>query len=316
MTVFISWSGERSKAIAHVFKKHLEYVIQGLPTFMSDKDIASGTQWFQEINDKLREASFGIVCVTPENLEKPWLSFEAGALGNQAQRSRVVPVVFGMSKDNLPSPLNGFNAVDLDEEGFVKLIQSMHEARGVSTAWPIIEAAAHREWPEIDSELATIAGPETGADPAPSFDMEGAVKEMRGLLRDLVDRRDGRRADADLDTATDAAWRRFERRTLIDSAVLDPIQADVEIRRARLLRSHGGSPGLASELAKPSLGLVAKINTLLSDYALGDESARAQLLELGVDPDSTSPLRDHVVDRIAAMQQAAESLEDDQKHAD
>jgi hypothetical protein len=323
MTVFISWSGDRSKAIAHVFKKHLEYVIQGLPTFMSDKDIASGAQWFQEINDKLHAASFGIVCVTPENLEKPWLSFEAGALGNQASKSRVVPVVFGMSKENLPSPLNGFHAVDLDEEGLVKLIHSIHEAREVTTNWDIIETAARREWPAIQTELNGIPEPTAGADPAPSFDIEGAVKEMRGLLRDLVDRRDARRVDAEaIETASDAAWRReVERRALdaegLSSApLLDPIQADLVRRRARLIREHGVSPGLASELSKPSLGLVATINGLLNDYLHGDESARAGLLKLGVDPESTSPLRDHIADRIAAIQRDANTLEDDQKHAD
>lgn len=320
MTVFISWSGDRSKAVAHVFKKHLEYVIQGLPTFMSDKDIASGTQWFQEINDNLRDATFGIVCVTPENLDRPWLSFEAGALGNQAERSRVVPVVFDMSKDNLPSPLNGFNAVDLDEDGFLRLVQSIHEARKVATKWAIVEASAHRLWPDIQADLEAIPASADHAAPAPGFDMEGAIKEMRGLLRDLVDRR----IAADVD-ATDAelAFRQAQLiRTVRDSTGLpsvhrlDPIQQDIIARRARLLHAADGSPGLASELAKPSLGLVAHINSLLNAYLHGDESARDELRELGVDPDSKSPLRDHVADRIAAIQRAANELEDDQPHAD
>lgn len=271
MTVFISWSGERSKAIAHVFKKHLEYVIQGLPTFMSDKDIASGTQWFQEINDKLRDASFGIVCATPENLDKPWLSFEAGALGNQALRSRVVPVVFGMSKDDLPSPLNGFNAVDLDEEGFVKLIQSIHEAREVSTSWPIIEAAAHREWPDIASELAALPEPATGAEPAPSFNLEGSIKEIRGLLRDLVDR---------------------------DSP--QPINGREYLRLENNLRErlHGSTANswiAAAEVNRMPKGLFARINALLHAYEQGDETAHADLIRLGFDPENSSPALEAVL---------------------
>lgn len=320
MTVFISWSGDRSKAVAHVFKKHLEYVIQGLPTFMSDKDIASGTQWFQEINDRLREATFGIVCVTPENLERPWLSFEAGALGNQAERSRVVPVVFGMVKDNLPSPLNGFNAVDLNEDGFLRLVQSIHEARKVPTKWAIVEASAHRLWPDIEADLQAIPTPAEHVAAPPGFDMEGAIKEMRGLLRDLVDRQMTAGLEA---SAAEAALRQTHLiRTVRDSAglpsarKLDPIQQDIVARRARMLRDAGGSPGLASELAKPSLGLVAHINSLLNAYLHGDESARDELRELGVDPDATSPLRDHVAERIAEIQRAANELEDDQPHAD
>lgn len=320
MTVFISWSGDRSKAVAHVFKKHLEYVIQGLPTFMSDKDIASGTQWFQEISDKLRDATFGIVCVTPENLERPWLSFEAGALANQAERSRVVPVVFGMSKENLPSPLNGFNAVDLNEEGFLRLIESIHEARKVSTKWAIVEASAHRLWPDVQADLKMIAAPADDAAPAPGFDIEGALKEMRGLLRDLVDRQ----MTVGLEpSAAELALRQAHLfRTVRDSArlpsarKLDSTERDFMERRARILHAANGSPGVASELAKPSLGLVATINSLLSAYLHGDESARDDLLELGVDPDSGSPLRDHLADQITVLQRAASELEDDQPRAD
>ncbi|MDR6169661.1 toll/interleukin-1 receptor domain-containing protein [Curtobacterium sp. SORGH_AS_0776] len=308
MTVFISWSGERSKAIAHVFASHLEYVIQGLPTFMSDKDIASGVQWFQEISDKLREATFGIICVTPDNLDKPWLSFEAGALGNQAPRSRVVPVAVGLSKEDLPSPLNGFNAVDLNEDGFVRLIKSIHEARDVATAWPIIESAARREWPEIAKELDAVPTPPVAVETERPFDMESAVKEMRGLLRSLVEQRYTPRPLSDLE-AFEARIAEQARRDL-------RLGTDARSQRSRFIREDAISPGLASELAKPSLGLVATINGLLADYLHGDKSARERLLELGVDPDSTTPLRDHVAERISAIQRAAAEIEDDQKHAD
>jgi hypothetical protein len=286
MTVFISWSGPRSKAIAHVFKKHLEYVIQGLPTFMSDKDIASGTQWFQEINDKLHEATFGIVCATPENLERPWLSFEAGALANQAERSRVVPVVFGMNKDNLPAPLNGFNGVDLDEDGFLRLIESIHEALKITTKWPIVKASAHRLWPEIEADLEAIPAPSDAEAPAPGFDMEDAVKEMRGLLRDLVGRKDGALPESD------PSWRAWNERTYLDRR---PSQTKV----------------LPSAFGRPSAGLIGQINGLLHAYVNGDESARAGLLELGIDPDERSPIHD-----LAAAQRAASSVEHDRAHSD
>lgn len=286
MTVFISWSGKRSKAIAHVFKKHLEYVIQGLPTFMSDKDIASGTQWFQEISDKLREASFGIVCVTPENLDQPWLSFEAGALGNQAQRSRVVPVVYDMSKEDLPSPLSGFNAVDLDEEGFVRLIQSIHEARAVPTAWPIIEAAARREWPDIESELAVIPEPTKGADPAPSFNLENAFKEMRGLLRDLVDRQG-------------------TPRSIIDT------EADLANERQYL---RGGAGVGIERFGRPTSSITRELKRLLHAYQQGDDSAHKELRELGFDPEKRSALLDLIAREDVARARATGSTGHDNGH--
>ncbi len=285
MTVFISWSGPRSKAVAHVFKKHLEYVIQGLPTFMSDKDIASGTQWFQEINDKLREATFGIVCATPENLERPWLSFEAGALANQADRSRVVPVVFGMKKDNLPSPLNGFNGVDLDEDGFLRLIESIHEALEITTKWAIVEASAHRLWPEIEADLEAIPAPSNAAAPVPAFDMEDAVKEMRGLLRDLVDRQGATYVPAEMEPA----WN--------DRTYLTP----------------GGKARRRFSSIPPEVITLGQVNALLHAHDQGEESAREDLMRIGIDPDKRSPFREALADKV---RRAQASTEHDQGHAE
>lgn len=288
MTVFISWSGPRSKAVAHVFKKQLEYVIQGLPTFMSDKDIASGTQWFQEINDKLREATFGIVCATPENLERPWLSFEAGALANQADRSRVVPVVFGMKKDNLPSPLNGFNGVDLDEDGFLRLISSIHEALKITTKWEIVKASAQRLWPEIEAELDAIPTPSNAAAPVPAFDIEDAVKEMRGLLRDLVDRQEATYVPAEMDHA----WQN-------DRTYFTPA--------GKARRRLSGIPAETITLGR--------VNALLHAYEQGDATARAKLIDLGFDPEERSPVRDAVAARNAEVR-AANSNAHDRGHVD
>jgi hypothetical protein len=291
MTVFISWSGERSKAVAHAFKKHLEYVIQGLPTFMSDKDIASGTQWFQEINEKLRKATFGIVCVTPENLEQPWLSFEAGALGNQAEQSRVVPVVFGMSKDNLPSPLNGFHAVDLDEDGFLRLIQSIHEALEYTTKLTVVESAAHSLWPEIEAELKAIPARSDAVAPAPDFDMEDAIKEMRGLLRDLVGRKEEGLPD------------------------LDP-EWLARMERGFMQQRHSAARAAVSPFGRPSVSRVGQINALLHAYSEGDLEARAELIQLGVDPEKESPFLAAVSKRKAEERRAASSEEHDQGHLD
>jgi hypothetical protein len=285
MTVFISWSGPRSKAIAHVFKKHLEYVIQGLPTFMSDKDIASGTQWFQEINDKLHEATFGIVCATPENLERPWLSFEAGALANQAERSRVVPVVFGMNKDNLPAPLNGFNGVDLDEDGFLRLIESIHEALDITTKWPIVKASAHRLWPEIEADLKAIPAPSDAEAPAPGFDMEDAVKEMRGLLRELVDRQGASQLPPELDP-----------RWVNERTYLTP---SGKARREFF--------GMAPEVT------LGRVNALLHAYEQGDGAAREELLKMGIDPERRSPIREALADKVRRAQASAEH---DQGHSE
>lgn len=80
MKVFLSWSGDLSRCVAALLRDWLQNVLQTLPVFMSDKDIESGARWNDVISSNLEESDFGIIVVTREGQDKPWLLFEAGAL--------------------------------------------------------------------------------------------------------------------------------------------------------------------------------------------------------------------------------------------
>src|SRR5260370_42334613 len=83
MKVFLSWSGDRSEGVAHELARCLKMVLRVKP-FLSSKDIRSGSQWYEIIAKELGQTKFGIVCLTPENLEAPWILFEGGALAKTA----------------------------------------------------------------------------------------------------------------------------------------------------------------------------------------------------------------------------------------
>jgi len=61
MTVFISWSGPLSKAVAELLNSWLPEVIQGVETWFSPEDIEKGAIWSSEINDAL-STSVGVLC--------------------------------------------------------------------------------------------------------------------------------------------------------------------------------------------------------------------------------------------------------------
>jgi hypothetical protein len=76
--VFISWSGEQSREIALALRDWLPPVIQAAKEpYMSEKDNEAGTLWDQVISAELEASNFGIVCLTPSNLESRWINFEA-----------------------------------------------------------------------------------------------------------------------------------------------------------------------------------------------------------------------------------------------
>src|SRR5689334_3268326 len=82
-TIFISWSGDRSKAVALALREWLPMVIQSVDVWMSETDIAKGSRSMLEVMQKLSAADFGLICLTPENQLRPWILFEAGAIAKQ-----------------------------------------------------------------------------------------------------------------------------------------------------------------------------------------------------------------------------------------
>ena len=80
MKVFISWSGELSRRVAEILRGWLPNVNQKLDTFVSSQDIEMGSRWEEGIAGQLAGTHCGILCLTPQNREKPWVLFEAGAL--------------------------------------------------------------------------------------------------------------------------------------------------------------------------------------------------------------------------------------------
>ena len=79
MKVFMSWSGERSRALANALGPWLRQVVQSVEPWMSNR-IGKGMRSGTEIAGALDNARAGIICVTAENLESAWINFEAGAL--------------------------------------------------------------------------------------------------------------------------------------------------------------------------------------------------------------------------------------------
>jgi hypothetical protein len=80
LRIFLSWSKQRSGALANELRDWLPRVIQSLHPWMSHSDIEKGSQWFLEVGRSLARSKIGIICLTPENIGNPWLLFEAGAL--------------------------------------------------------------------------------------------------------------------------------------------------------------------------------------------------------------------------------------------
>ena len=128
MQVFISWSGDRSRAVAELIRTWLKDVLQAVTPWMSDEDIEKGAVWFDVINTALAASGFGIICLTAEKQHAPWLLFEAGALAKGLEKSRVCPVCIDLEKTQVTGPLSLLNlaeaALEKDMRQLVKSINA------------------------------------------------------------------------------------------------------------------------------------------------------------------------------------------------
>lgn len=158
MRVFLSWSGN-SRGIAEVLCRWLPQVLQPLDPWMSTEDIAKGARSLQAIDDALLSTTAGIVCVTRENQNAPWLAFEAGMLARDRERSRVSAFLVDLKPTDLaPSPLSMLQATVCRQEDVLRLVKSLNDALGEGNRVPAdrLERSFEKWWPDLEGEIAEI----------------------------------------------------------------------------------------------------------------------------------------------------------------
>lgn len=187
MDIFISWSGGRSKMVAEALRDWIPNVIQAAKPWLSVADIDKGARWFTEISEKLEKISFGIICVTAENLFAPWLFFEAGALSKSKfiERSSVCPYLLGLRAGDIVGPLAQFQASEATKEDTLRLIESVNKAMKENALEPgKAKLAFDRWWPDLEDKLGEIPPAEEPPPPRPT--MEEMLEEILSHVRSLT----------------------------------------------------------------------------------------------------------------------------------
>jgi hypothetical protein len=157
MKVFICWSGERSKKVANALYEWLPFVIQAVKPWMSEPEIAKGARWSPEVAKALEETSFGIVCVTPENPNAPWLLFETGALSKTVAGTFVCPYLLGVKPTDLEGPLTQFQAALAEQKDTLGLVKSINAAQNEAPLpQQSLEEAFAVWWPRLEKQLRDI----------------------------------------------------------------------------------------------------------------------------------------------------------------
>lgn len=190
MKVFISWSGVASRSLAEALHEWIPKVIQGTKPFISTKNIDKGDMWASVITSELRDTSFGVICLTAENLVSPWLNYEAGAIAS-AVPSRVCPVLLGITKAEVMPPLSQLQMTDLTLQEVTQLMDSINAATENPLDPAAVREATETWWPKLQDRISSIELPgrtesEVSPEPEkPRLTNEDAFEEILQAVRSL-----------------------------------------------------------------------------------------------------------------------------------
>lgn len=189
MLVFLSCSGDRSKAVAETFSKWIAQVIQAVEPWIS-AEIEKGARWNEEVAAKLEESRVGIICLTKENPNERWILFESGAIA-KTKDARVCTLLLDIDPSDVQQPLGGFqHTTARDKNDVRKLLETINTAVAKCGKKALSESVLDRvfetNWPELLAAFERIASqqPPSGAGKRdPQEILEEILEIVRGQER-------------------------------------------------------------------------------------------------------------------------------------
>jgi hypothetical protein len=192
--IFISWSGKKSGAIAKALNDWLPKVIQEVDPFYSS-EIEKGTKGIDVIQSLLEETSFGIICLTRDNLESKWIHFESGALAklHNSGAGRVWTLLYDVSYSDVTQPLAQFQHTSINKDEILRLLESINKHVARPLPPQMLNSVFNKWWLEFEEELKKVADL-SGETLATVDKRKGSIRterevldEILGLLRDHRD---------------------------------------------------------------------------------------------------------------------------------
>lgn len=188
MQFFLSHAAEDAR-IAIVLRKLIEQCSLGQATvwFSSDTSttggVAPGSPWFDQLVSKIDTSVAFLALVTPTSVSNLWLHYEAGCAATK--KLPIVPVVAGLSVNDVRLPLSLFNAYNIAQpEPLKTVLMRLFDAHGIRHDALMLETPIQHAVREITDALE--ASKEDGA-PDDGNDTNRVLRLIDKRFMDLFD---------------------------------------------------------------------------------------------------------------------------------
>jgi ribosomal protein L7/L12 len=264
MKVFISWSGERSRAVGVALRDWLPLVLHFVKPWLSAADIDAGQRWATEVGQQLNDSSFGILCLTRDNLQAPWILFEAGAISKSVASGAVVPYLLDIDFSDVTGPLSQFQGKKADESSTLELVKGINNRAQEPVPNERLDSLFELTWPRLQEMLASapLAATTTAQPPRPQREV---LEELVQVVRAVEQRT--RVLDSLMITAAS------------DFASAVPVPTPTEEWKTRaVLELYGGNKIGAIKAVREGMGLGLKEGKdVVESWKLPLEEVRSQL---------------------------------------
>ncbi len=182
MKIFLSWSGERSRAVAEAFSAWIIQVIPAVDPWMLSA-AERGVRWSHELSSQLEQSKVGIVCLTRENLLENWLHFEIGAL-SRTRDATICAFLLDVPSADVAPLFGQLQPTQWKKEEVRFLLhvinQAVYSSGEGSLAEGVLEETFENNWPHLVRELEKISAR------APSTPF--GHRSDRSLLEEILER--------------------------------------------------------------------------------------------------------------------------------
>lgn len=142
--------------MATVLREWLPLILHYVEPWFSHNDISAGDRWATQVGKELEECHFGIICLTRENINAPWILFESGALSKALTSSSVCPYLIDVEFSDLTGPLSQFQSKKSDKASTFQMIQAIN-SKAINPVNPTRVAELFEAlWPKLNQQLIKI----------------------------------------------------------------------------------------------------------------------------------------------------------------
>jgi len=105
----------------------------------------------------LSSSNVGILCLTKDNIENPWILFEAGALSKNFDKANVCTILFNLETSDLTGPLTNFQATRFNKDDFKKLVVTINNTGNeLKLEGDTLDDVFEMWWPQLEEKVNKI----------------------------------------------------------------------------------------------------------------------------------------------------------------